>query len=273
MFKKCYYTCETCNISGNNMTHNCIKCNENYYTIENNELNEGEYINCYNNNLDGYYFDNIDLLYKKCYYTCETCNISGNNMTHNCIKCNENFPYENYISNSKNCYKDKISTIILSSESNIYHYANTLDYLNYSTDDYSELYITTNKLNNTETFTQIIISKSSLSHSYKECSINEILNNNCHYLYNSSNSEILNIIRDNLFAIYSQENKTNKIINGKENTIFQITNSKNELDILQGELMNNYNISILDLGQCEINLKEKYLIKEEDSLIYLNRNL
>ena len=52
--------------------------------MENDSSNLGEYINCYKD-LKGYYLDNNTLLYKKCYYTCETCEIKGNNITHNCL--------------------------------------------------------------------------------------------------------------------------------------------------------------------------------------------
>ena len=54
------------------------KCNVNYYPRENNTLKVGEYIKYYNNP-EGYYLDFN--LYKKCFYTCKSCNILGNKMT------------------------------------------------------------------------------------------------------------------------------------------------------------------------------------------------
>ena len=50
----------------------CTKCNDNYYQKENDILNTGEHINCYKDP-EGYYLDEINLIYKKCYYTCKTC--------------------------------------------------------------------------------------------------------------------------------------------------------------------------------------------------------
>ena len=76
---------------------------------------------------------------------------------------------------------------------------------------------------------------------------------------------------DNLLPIYEPKVGKSQIIKGQENIIFQITNGKNELDLLNGEYLNNQNLSILDLGQCEIKLKEIYHIKEEDSLIYVKQ--
>ena len=82
----------------------CTECNIHYYPKENDSLNLGEYIKCYKE-LEGYYLD-INL-YKKCYYTCKSCNISGNNINHNCIECNDNYTFElkhnNYIKCNENC--------------------------------------------------------------------------------------------------------------------------------------------------------------------------
>ena len=81
----------------------CSECNTNYYPKENDPLNKYEYIKCYKDP-DGYYLDNN--LYKQCYYTCKICYISGNNVTHNCIKCNDNYPIGIKNDNSLNCYEN-----------------------------------------------------------------------------------------------------------------------------------------------------------------------
>ena len=76
----------------------CTKCNDNYYPMENDPLNIGEYFNCYNEKPIGYYLDINDKIYKKCYDTCETCDVKGDNEFHNCLKCNNefNFQIKNY---------------------------------------------------------------------------------------------------------------------------------------------------------------------------------
>ena len=68
----------------------CIKCNYNFYPIENDPLNVGKYINCYKEP-KGYYLDSKDSIYKKCYYKCETCKKQGNENNNNCIKCKDNY--------------------------------------------------------------------------------------------------------------------------------------------------------------------------------------
>ena len=81
----------------------CTKCNTNYYQKENDKLNEGEFIKCYKDP-EEYYLDNN--LYKQCYYTCKICDISGNKINHNCIKCNDDYPKEIKNNNFINCYKN-----------------------------------------------------------------------------------------------------------------------------------------------------------------------
>ena len=85
----------------NNETKRCIN-NYNYYT---------EYsINDYNSNSYNNY-SNIDenvasnLLDKECYYTCKTCEIMGDNKTHNCLECNSDFYFRINFNNYINCYK------------------------------------------------------------------------------------------------------------------------------------------------------------------------
>jgi len=85
----------------------CTKCNDNYYQIENDLSNIGIYINCYKKP-KGYYLDEKDLLYKKCYFTCETCEVEGNNITHNCLTCMKNFTFNITFKKYQNCY-DNIS--------------------------------------------------------------------------------------------------------------------------------------------------------------------
>ena len=84
----------------------CTICNDNYYPIDNDISNLGKYINCYKG-LKGYYLDKNISKYKKCYHTCEICEIKGDNINHNCMKCGMNFTFEiNNRNNYKNCYEN-----------------------------------------------------------------------------------------------------------------------------------------------------------------------
>ena len=100
--EKCY-TCPTVALN----KELCTKCNDNYYPMENDPLNLGEYFNCYNETPEGYYLDTIDKLYKNCYYTCKTCELKGDNEFHNCLKSNSDFNFSINKNNYINCYVNR----------------------------------------------------------------------------------------------------------------------------------------------------------------------
>ena len=82
----------------------CTKCEEDYYPIYNDfHMINLPLLNC-SRSPEGYYLDKNDSFYKLCYPTCKKCEIKGDNKTHNCIKCGDNYPYEIKINNYSNCY-------------------------------------------------------------------------------------------------------------------------------------------------------------------------
>ena len=218
----------------------CIECNSGggYFPKEKDLTNIGDYINCYKE-IEGYYLDNITLLFKKCYDSCKTCEIGGDKISHNCLECEENFIYELHYKNYKNCY-DIIN----------------VDYFEYPFNIFkTKKFITTS-------FNTVVV---------YECLLDDPLNNDCYFINITNNTEILNLIRDNILSIYDPYNKKSQIIKGEENIIFQITDRKNELELLNGSFLNNQDISIIDLGTCETTLKGIYDLNENDSLIYLKQ--
>jgi hypothetical protein len=95
MFKKCYPSCQTCEITpGTGANHQCKTCIANYYAKEDNPKN------CYTGDQSAYYLDAG--IYKKCYSTCLTCNIIGNDSNHQCTSCIANYYPET--DNSTSCY-------------------------------------------------------------------------------------------------------------------------------------------------------------------------
>ena len=199
-YKKCYYTCKECEKKGDNKTHNCLICNDNYPF--GNKINN--YSNCYNNCSYYYYLDdennyhctinstcpekypnlllnqcirnnemtntieeiisnkdtllttkeekieyndsnilnieteflsdnyiiantnkgvqlnNNESTYKKCYYTCKECEKKGDNKTHNCLICNDNYPLKIKINNYSNCYNNCSYYYYFDDEKNYY---------------------------------------------------------------------------------------------------------------------------------------------------------
>ena len=88
---------------------------------------------------------------------------------------------------------------------------------------------------------------------------------------NYNNTQIYNMIIDNIIKGYSPKNEKSKIIEGIEKVIFQLTTSKNELELLKNNSSDNYNLSIIDLGEYEKILRQRYNIADEDFMIYLKQ--
>ena len=84
----------------------CLKCNNGYYEIENDNYSiKDGYVNCYKNPI-GFYLDKNESIYKKCYYSCKKCEINGDNVAHNCLKCDDNYSYSINKTNYLNCYEN-----------------------------------------------------------------------------------------------------------------------------------------------------------------------
>ena len=96
---RCIEECKNDNIYINEFNNTCyIKCPYGSYLKEDSQ----EKI-CYDIIPDGYYLDND--LYKKCYLTCNKCNIGGNKLNHNCLECKDNFIFRKNNLNITNCYE------------------------------------------------------------------------------------------------------------------------------------------------------------------------
>ena len=98
---KCDIKCGQCSLESTNKGL-CNSCNneEDYYEKENDNTNIGSFINCYKGKLDGYFFDETNSYYKKCYKTCKSCDEVGEIENHKCTEC-----YNNSTKNDSNCYE------------------------------------------------------------------------------------------------------------------------------------------------------------------------
>ena len=98
---KCEDKCKTCS---HKSTKNdlCILCNTEtgYYQKEDDESNIDPFIGCYKGKQEGYYFDNINEIYKKCYKTCKHCEGPGDDDNNGCTEC-----INNYTLIDNNCYE------------------------------------------------------------------------------------------------------------------------------------------------------------------------
>ena len=98
---KCEDKCKTCSYKST-INDLCILCNTDagYYQKEDDESNMNSFIGCYKGKQEGYYFDNIDEIYKKCYKTCKYCEGPGDDDNNGCTEC-----ITNYTLIDNNCYE------------------------------------------------------------------------------------------------------------------------------------------------------------------------
>ena len=119
----------------------------------------------------------------------------------------------------------------------------------------------------------------------ESCASNQIeFNNKCYNDFPNNASNLFengNIIKVNndtnfehmlnniILTAYTPEEGKSLIIQKADATVCQVTNSKNDLDLLKNISNNKNNISIIDLGECGVLLKKLYHINENDSLIFI----
>ena len=83
-----------------------------------------------------------------------------------------------------------------------------------------------------------------------------------------TSSEIVNKVKNEVLETYPTDG-INIIIPAESNYVFQLTTTHNELQTLNGSLLNNNAISMINLKGCESLLKKTYCIPEEEPLIIL----
>ena len=225
----------------------CAECNKNYYPIENDTSNFEGFFNCYKEP-KGYYLDKNESIYKKCYYTCNTCEIEGNNITHNCKECNNNFPVTKNINNFINCYINCKYYYYFDKENN-YHC--TID--SSCPNEYPKL---------------IKDKMECIKYNIKDI-ILKYENNETR-----GKEEDIKYYDNTLFNIESgftsEYYDTSGIDNGLEEVIetgkikITLTTTKNQINNTKD------NMTLIDLGYCETLLREFYNISE-DKLLYMKK--
>ena len=239
----------------------CSKCNSNYYKIENDPLNIGDYFNCYNEAPKGYFFDESDSMYKKCYDTCETCEIKGNNESHKCLKCDVEFSFEIQVNNYTNCYKKCPQNNYYFDDNNVYHCNESLSFNSeYPQITNEEIEFITRDIK----YIQNVID--SLLYFEKNETKNEIENDDEINNYKRILEEIESIfISDNFESakideVKEQELKANKLIISFSN----YENQKNN---------KNNNVSTIDLENCENLIRIHYNLTNNETIYMIKINI
>ena len=221
----------------------CNKCNYNYYPKENDINNIGEYINCYNNIIDEYYLDKNESIYKKCYNSCKTCEINGNNILHNCLTCKNNYNISEIKNNYYNCYNNCNYYYYIDNEYN-YHCTN-----NYSCPNEYKLIINKNKC----------IKNCNDDDIYKYEYNNTCYENNSIKEINTNSNFIDEIITNNIFI-----NNTNILINTDINEI--ICTEEQPFEIIEKKQC---------IKNCDINdiIEEKCILKYKKNKTEIDNNI
>ena len=280
----------------------CTKCNYNYYTKENDPSNLGEYINCYKEP-EGYYLDYNASLYKKCYESCKTCEIKGDNINHNCLSCNPSFSIAINFTNYFNCYQ-RCNYYYYFDEENNYHCTSSLSCPNnypkliedklecvkeneiniiQTTEIIKEEY-TTEKIGENIYTTKIAIKKTESESiinnkpeteriiTNKTININDIIDNMLNIenqtLTKEEENKLYNSVLKTVEESFTNENyDTSKLDSGKDEIIemSKMTITLTTTQNLKNNLNNN-NMTIIDLKECETLLKNFYNISHNESL-------
>ena len=248
-------------------------------------MNEPNFVNCSKNPI-GYFLNGSR--YYPCYNTCETCLNQGNESNNNCLTCKNNyvFKFDFDFINKNNCYEN----------CSYYYYLNS-----------DGKYICTEDKKCPENYIKLIVEKNRCvancsqnnnypyeynNSCYKSCPENTNVFSKNEYLcklenskkinisdiisglsnINNSNSEevkadiLLNIknqLKNNeLDTLLDQMTKDKKdIIIKYDNIIYQITNTNNVNNQIDEKISN------INLGECEVELKDYYNITNEGLLI------
>ena len=232
---KCYKKTSN-NLNNKNI---CQYCGLNYYVIYN-DSNAGIYSNCYQSTPEGYYFDHINSIYKLCYQSCKKCDLSGNEVSHNCIECKENYIYKLNISIYINCYikcPENYKKLIIDKNECIDE-CNKDPFFKYEYNNICYKECPNNTFN--ESF-------------HCKIGLSELLKEKIKYLIN----HYKNISDYNEFEI-EEEIKDEK----KD---FRITLTTTKIQ----KINENKNISTINFGKCEFKLKDEYNITYNESLYIL----
>ena len=218
-----------------------------------------------------FYGKKISIKFKLCHEFCSTCKKIGTSINdQKCETCLEDYQYF-YEGDFSNCVQegyfiDKEENILVECTSSNSKYYTDLETnkricfkITYSCPEtYPFLNISTNECQN------YIIPVTNPSFN---CNYNKLLDNKFSFS-NYNNSEIYIKLISEVIQTYPNDG-VSLVIDAQEKYVFQLTNGRNEMNSLKGNNYNKYNLSIIDLGECEILLREKNYIDINTSLIIL----
>ena len=236
--------------------------------------NNNKALICLDKKPEGYYLD-TDEFYKKCYESCKLCDKKGSELEHNCIICKKDYYSFDDSFYKNNCYQ-KCQYYYYYDNKHKYHCIDSCSTIHY------KLIVNTNKcINNCEKDSKFKYEYNKIC--YEECykGINSekegiCFDKNIFQYINTTNMEIIGKneeiyqrIIDKGLPNYDISKGEEMIIKGKENFYFSVTNSKNDLELLNEKNTNSNKFSVIDLGKCEELLKNYYHINKNTLLLII----
>ena len=310
VYKKCYETCKSCEEGGNTSNHNCNECNAGYRFINDFENDKNCYENCshyyylegsttYKCTLDANCPSPYNILIQqkgKCIDQCQNDNIykypyhdtcsetliietTINNVietTINIIETTEKNIIETTEKNiiettEKNIVETTERNIVETTVNNIIETTNNGDKISVTTNILEQIVETTNKENIISEYITTEKQSSSSNGALYQCLNDDPLIDKCSLKDIYNNDEIYDLLMNDILSSYSENDKS-IVIEGEDDTIFQVTSAKNEMELLKNNnISDDYNLSIIDFTECETLLKKKYNINENDSLIFIKQ--
>ena len=258
LFKKCYQSCQECDIKGNETYHNCLECKDNYDKIILYDL----YKNCYINCSYYYYFDkNLSTIICTKNFECPEKYDKLILGTNQCIdECNEVLRYKF----RNECFVSCPEGTIKSENKSFYCEVICQKEKPFELIDKQICveYCNSKLLKNNTCI---------LKYETKKTNIN---NNTIEEQENDDNNEYQDLILENFDkGITSDDFDTSDLDNGEDEvyedekmtiTITTTDNQKNN---------SNTNLTSIDLGECEILLREYYNISEEKKLYIIKKDI
>ena len=242
---KCDVKCKNCSLESISNNNYCITCNDrdNYYPIFTDSIINSSFVNCSNQILEGYYFENYT--YIPCYSSCKFCLGKGDIYNNNCTEC-----YKDYILVENNCFH----------KCDNFYFFDTL----------KNDYICVEKCPNDSPY----LNKDNIC--INDCDVNQIFNNACKIQKadEKMKDDLMIKIREelldgNLDTIITDiiEGKKEDLIIKDIDIVYQITSPENQ--------MNNQNEDRANiiLGECENILRNNYNMSENESLIIFKIDL
>ena len=198
--------------------------------------------------------------FKLCYDFCGSCYKYGTDINdQKCESCLDDYQYDYPLISLPNCvpegyYKNSDNEIISHTIGNPKYFVNSTN---------NKTIYFKNTLFCPEEYPFLIIFSNECKSS---CSYIELLSKNCSF--SQENEIIYNELKNNVIKTYPVDGES-LVIEANEEYVFQLTTSLNELNTLEGKYVNGYNLSLIDLGDCEKLLKDEYNIEQNTPLIIL----